>query len=59
MATKSDDLAGFDGAQWIVEARRDGRYHIVDRWTGIDHGLESVGGLFINLAGLNAVGPVY
>jgi hypothetical protein len=58
MASKNYDL-GFDGAQWIVEARRDGRYHIVDRWTGTDHGLESVGRLFLNLADLNAVGPVY
>jgi hypothetical protein len=58
MATRFD-LVAFDGAQWIVEARRNGRYHIVDRWTGTDHGLESVGRLFLNLAHLNAVGPVY
>lgn len=24
---------GFDGAQWIFEAVKGGRYHIVDRWT--------------------------
>src|SRR5262245_31927728 len=59
MATKSDALPGLDGAQWIVEARRDGRYHIVDRWTGTDHGLESVGRHFLDLAGLSDVGPVY
>ncbi|WP_133251447.1 hypothetical protein [Zavarzinia aquatilis] len=23
----------FDGAQWIVEGIRDGRYHVVDRWS--------------------------
>ena len=55
MATKSDDPPGFDGDQWIVEARRDGRYHIVDRWTGRDHGLESVGRHFLDLAGLGDV----
>jgi hypothetical protein len=59
MATKSDDPPGFDGAQWIVEARRDGRYHVVDRWSDTDHGLESVGKLFLDLAGLGDVGPVY
>src|SRR5262245_42348787 len=37
MATQCDEL-GLDGAQWIVEARRGGRYHIVDRWSG-NHGL--------------------
>jgi hypothetical protein len=25
--------AGLDGAQWILEGVKDGRYHIVDRWT--------------------------
>lgn len=25
--------AGLDGEQWIIEAVRDGRYHVVDRWT--------------------------
>lgn len=24
---------GFDGAQWILEGIREGRYHVVDRWT--------------------------
>lgn len=27
------ELGGHDGAQWILEAVRDGRYHFVDRWT--------------------------
>jgi len=57
MATNRDGIGGFDGAQWIVEARRDRRYHIVDRWGGA--GLESVGRLFLNLANLNDVGPLY
>jgi hypothetical protein len=56
MATKRN-VFGLDGAQWIVEARRAGRYHIVDRWAGT--GLEPVGRLFLNLANLNDVGPVY
>ena len=24
---------GFDGAQWILEAKIDGKYHFIDRWT--------------------------
>ena len=24
---------GFDGAQWIIEGVKDGKYHVVDRWT--------------------------
>lgn len=27
-----DDM-GSDGAQWILEGTREGRYHVVDRWT--------------------------
>jgi hypothetical protein len=58
MATRSKAFTGTDGAQWIVEARRDGRYHVVDRWDGTD-GLKSVGMHFLDLAGLGDVGPVY
>jgi hypothetical protein len=51
MPTVSHDLwAARDGAQWIIEARRDGRYHVVDRSGGSDD-LQSVGGLFLDLAG--------
>jgi hypothetical protein len=28
-----NDRIGVDGARWIVEAAKDGRYHIVDRWS--------------------------
>jgi hypothetical protein len=28
-----DDVSGLDGAQWIVEGVRDGRYRAVDVWT--------------------------
>jgi hypothetical protein len=33
LPTEDDDLVGTDGAQWILEGMREGRYHIVDRWT--------------------------
>ena len=58
MAAVSYDVVGFDGAQWIVEARRDGQYHFVARWAGTDR-LESIGRLFLDLSGLTDVGPVY
>lgn len=58
LPTHEDKNVGLDGAQWIVEGRRDGRYHVVDRWSGTN-GLKSVGKLFLDLAGLNDVEPVY
>lgn len=27
------DDSGLDGAQWILEGVKEGRYHVVDRWT--------------------------
>ena len=32
LQTEIDD-SGFDGARWILEGVREGRYHVVDRWT--------------------------
>ena len=31
--SNSRDDMGYDGSQWILEGIKDGRYHIVDRWT--------------------------
>jgi hypothetical protein len=59
MATRGHALPGTDGARWILEARREGRYHVVDRWSDNDDGIKSVGMLFLDLAGLADVGPVY
>jgi len=28
--------SGLDGAQWILEGRKQGKYHVVDRWEGIE-----------------------
>lgn len=28
-----DSVVGLDGAQWILEGRTGGRYHVVDRWS--------------------------
>jgi len=45
---------GCDGAQWIIEAAKGGRYHVVDRWSP-EEGPYRMAGLFlaINLGGLN------
>ncbi len=29
----SDGTVGLDGAQWIIEGAKDGRYHVIDRWS--------------------------
>lgn len=29
----TDTTLGFDGAEWVLEAVKDGQYHIVDRWS--------------------------
>ncbi|HEO65817.1 MAG TPA: hypothetical protein ENI73_08095 [Spirochaetes bacterium] len=33
LKTKIDDLLGFDGAKWIMEGVKKGKYHVVDRWS--------------------------
>jgi hypothetical protein len=33
LATQDDSMDGNDGARWILEGVKGGRYHIVDRWT--------------------------
>lgn len=57
--TDLDDLLGNDGASWTIEARRDGRYHWVSRWSGQD-GMEGAGREFLEVAGvINSVGNIY
>ncbi len=34
MKTTENEIQGFDGAQWILEGKELGRYHVVDRWCG-------------------------
>lgn len=57
MRTTTSDLIGIDGAKWIVEGRRGGRYHVAVRRAGF--GLVPVGEVFLDLAGLRAIEPVY
>jgi hypothetical protein len=60
-ATTTHD-GGDEGAQWIIEARRQGRYHLIDRWGGANDAAaaRSIGMKLLDTAGLTqAVGPVY
>jgi hypothetical protein len=46
------DEIGVDGARWIMEGSKDGRYHVVDRWSPpADDPIHSLGTtMMINLA---------
>lgn len=59
--TTVDDIIGNDGAQWIIEARRENMYHFVDRWSGADgvEPIRPVGELFLELAEFDELGPTY
>jgi hypothetical protein len=51
LPTTRTDIMGLDGSQWIVEAVKDGKYHIVDRWSpdpGTD--MRTLGECFLSLA---------
>lgn len=34
LQTQESGLGGTDGAQWVVEGIKHGKYHVVDRWSG-------------------------
>ena len=36
MPSAEERTDGVDGAQWLVEGIKDGRYHLVDRWSPTD-----------------------
>lgn len=46
-----EDLLGADGAQWIVEAQKGGKYHVVNRWSPEDGPVRRLGLMFISLSG--------
>ncbi len=33
MDTEEKEIMGLDGSQWILEGKKDSKYHVVDRWT--------------------------
>jgi hypothetical protein len=47
---------GADGSQWIMEGRRGGEYHIVDRWTPREGLYRDAGLSFLKLAGISIPG---
>jgi hypothetical protein len=47
-----ETIAGLDGAQWIVEGVRNGKYHMVDRWSpGTRDPVRALGILALKLGG--------
>lgn len=52
--TTKDDLQGNDGAQWIIEGVKNGKYHIVDRWSPEDGPFREAALYLINLSKLKS-----
>ncbi len=48
-----DDDSGHDGARWILEGVREGRYHLVDRWTPDDGDYRTACIYLLNLSGID------
>jgi hypothetical protein len=48
----NEATSGKDGARWIIEGVRQGRYHIVDRWSPRSGSVRDVGLYFMHLADL-------
>ena len=53
LPTEDPTQSGLDGSNWVIEAVRAGRYHVVDRWTPSDTGraggVKRLGRLFLRL----------
>lgn len=49
---ETDVVVGFDGARWILEGVRDGRYWALDRWSPSETPYRRVGVYLLRLAGL-------
>ena len=49
---------GNDGAQWVLEGARDGRYHVVDRWSPKDDSYRRSCSHLLELSGLKP-GKIY
>lgn len=44
---ETPETVGCDGAQWIIEAIKDGNYHVVDRWTPAKGAVHDLGLTFL------------
>jgi len=40
---ENSGTGGVDGAQWIIEGVKDGRYHAVDRWSPVEGAVHDLG----------------
>ncbi len=58
LPTEDSGLAGADGAQWILEGVKEGRYHIVDRWSPKSGNYREACLYLLKLAGIEA-DPIY
>jgi hypothetical protein len=54
-----EENRGLDGAEWVVEAVSDGKYHIVTRWCPADGPIRKIGMEFIELAIGGDLTPIY
>src|SRR5262249_10845266 len=43
LPAKDETRMGCDGAQWIVEGVKNGKYHLVDRWTPENGEVRAIG----------------
>jgi hypothetical protein len=57
--TEPIDIAPIHGARWILEATVNGRYHLVDRWSGRNHQLQELCLAMVKLAKIKVPGRVY
>ena len=46
----TEENSGLDGAEWIVEASDNGRYHVVVRWSPNDGPIHALGMQFLKIA---------
>ena len=44
---ETPETAGCDGSQWIIEGIKDGKYHVVDRWTPAKGAVHDLGLTFV------------
>ncbi len=51
-------VIGMDGARWIVEGVKAGRYHLVDRWSPKDGAVREFGLLLVGLSEIDSE-PIY
>ena len=57
LKTEQRDEAGKDGSEWIIEAVKDNKYHMVTRWTpseGRQDNIRSVGEFLVSLSKISS-----